>query len=65
MTYTSRWIGWGLVIAVLIGFGSVVGFVFGLMGHAGLMPSAMVPVMIGLVCGVAAPLLIFRMRPAR
>ena len=65
MTFASKAGGWGMVIAAMIGVGLVVGAIFGLMGYAGLMPSAMVPVMIGLVCGVTAPLLILRMQPAR
>ena len=65
MTNVSKVTGWGMVIAALIGVGLVVGLVFGLIGSLGLLPSGVVPVMVGLVCGLAAPLLIFRMRPAR
>ena len=49
----------------LIGVGLIVGLAFGLLGSAGLLPSGVIPVFVGLTCGVAAPLLILRMRAAR
>ena len=57
--------GWAAVIAAMIGVGLAVGLFFGLLSSAGLIPSGVMPVFIGLACGIAAPILIWRMRTAR
>ena len=65
MASESKGIGLGTVIAAMIAVGSIVGLAFGLLGSAGLLPSGVIPVFIGLICGIAAPLLILRMRTTR
>ena len=65
MANGSEGFGRGTVIAAMIGVGLIVGLAFGTLGSLGLLPSGVIPVFIGLVCGVTAPLLIWRMRAAR
>ena len=65
MANETRGYGWAAVIAAMIGVGIVVGLFFGMLGVAGVLPSAAVPVVIGVTCGFASVLLIWRMRPAR
>ncbi len=65
MANETKRFGWGTVIAAMIGVGIVVGLFFGMLGVAGLLPSAAIPVVIGVTCGFASVLLIARMRPAR
>jgi len=62
MVNESKMIGWGKLIAAMFGFGVVVGVMFGLLGSAGLLPTVAVPAIVGVICGVAAPLLMLRMR---
>ena len=63
MVNESKMIGWGRLIAAMLGFGLVVGVVSGLLGSAGLLPAGAVPAIVGVICGVGAPLLMLRMRP--
>jgi hypothetical protein len=59
----SKRIGWGTVLAAMIGIGLVVGLAFGLLGAAIELPTGLVIAGIGVTCGLIAPLLISRMRP--
>ena len=55
--------GWGKVIAAMIAIGLAVGLAVGGLGIVGMIPSGAVPALIGVICGLSAPLLILRMRP--
>jgi hypothetical protein len=55
--------GWGKVITAMIAIGLAVGLAVGGLGIVGMIPSGAVPALIGVICGLSAPLLILRMRP--
>ena len=57
--------GWPAVMAVIVGLSMVLGLTFELLNSAGLLPRAVTPILIGMICGVGGPLLVMRMRPAR
>ena len=65
MANGTKQFGWAAVIAAIMGISIVLGLFFGLLSSAGLLPRAVTPVLIGVICGVGAPLLVARMRPAR
>jgi len=65
MASEAKVFGWPAVIAAMIGFYLVVGLVSGLLGAALSVPSGIRAGLVGVFCGLTAPLLVARMRPAQ
>jgi len=65
MANENKVYSWAAVIVVLVGICMVLGLTFELLNSAGLLPRAVTPILIGMICGVGGPLLVMRMRPAR